>query len=163
MSTIKEEIFVWHFRSFRRIEKCTKLISIPNFLPHGLQAFRSSLLVFTFFGLLESTKLNSVRKVFDGKVRNFLPTKISFFFTVTDYLRPRKSKINSFSQEFCQQRFAGLQMAISGDDPGLIDQPYQLQKALSGALCNADMHVCDHTSFLSREGGGFTKVKDVAF
>ena len=53
------------------IEKCTKLISIPNFLPPGLQAFRSSLLVFNFLGEFESTKLNSIRKVLDGKVRNF--------------------------------------------------------------------------------------------
>ena len=49
-----------NFRSFRIIEKCTKLISIPNFLPPGLQTFRSPLLVFTFFGQFDSTKLNSI-------------------------------------------------------------------------------------------------------
>ena len=61
-------------------EKSTKLISTPKFLPPGLQAFRSSVLAFTlFFGQFESTKLNSIRKVFNGKVRNFSPTKISSF------------------------------------------------------------------------------------
>ena len=60
-------------------------ISIPNFLPPGLQAFRSSLrLVSLVFGHSESTKLNSIRKVLDGKVRNFSPTKISSF-TVHQY------------------------------------------------------------------------------
>ena len=34
---------------------------------------------FTFFGQFDSTKLNSIRKVLDGKVRNFSPTKISSF------------------------------------------------------------------------------------
>ena len=66
------------FRSFRIIQKCTKIISIPKFLPHGLQAFRSSFLC-PIFGQFESTKLSSIRKVFDGKVRNFSPTKISSF------------------------------------------------------------------------------------
>ena len=32
-----------------------------------------------FFGGTESTKLNSIRKGLDGKVRNFSPTKISSF------------------------------------------------------------------------------------
>ena len=61
------------------MEKSTKLISIPNFLPPGLQTFRSSLLVFTSFSHSENTKLSSIRKVLDGKVRNFSPTKISSF------------------------------------------------------------------------------------
>ena len=56
-----------------------KLISIPNFLPPGLQTFRLSLLVFTSCSHSKSTKLSSIRKVLDGKVRNFLPTKISSF------------------------------------------------------------------------------------
>ena len=34
---------------------------------------------FSFFGQFDSTKLNSIRKVLDGKVRNFSPTKISSF------------------------------------------------------------------------------------
>ena len=38
-------------------ENSTKLISIPNFLPPGLQANRSSLLAFALFGHSESTKL----------------------------------------------------------------------------------------------------------
>ena len=52
---------------------------MPNLLPPGLQTFRSSLLLFTLFGHAESTKLNSIRKGFDGKVQIFLPTKISSF------------------------------------------------------------------------------------
>ena len=42
----------------------------------GLPIISSS---FTLFGRFESTKLNSIRKVLDGKVRNFSPTKISSF------------------------------------------------------------------------------------
>ena len=34
---------------------------------------------FPGFGQFESTKLSSIRKVLDGKVRNFSPTKISSF------------------------------------------------------------------------------------
>ena len=34
---------------------------------------------FFFLGSIESTKLNSIRKGLDGKVRNFSPTKISSF------------------------------------------------------------------------------------
>ena len=34
---------------------------------------------FSSFGQFESTKLSSIRKVLDGKVRNFSPTKISSF------------------------------------------------------------------------------------
>ena len=37
---------------------------------------------FSFFGQfdhVDSTKLNSIRKVLDGKVRNFSPSKISSF------------------------------------------------------------------------------------
>ena len=34
---------------------------------------------FSVFGQFESTKLSSIRKVLDGKVRNFSPTKISSF------------------------------------------------------------------------------------
>ena len=39
-----------------------------KFLPPGLQVFCSPLLVITFFGHFESTKLNSIRKVSDGIV-----------------------------------------------------------------------------------------------
>ena len=46
---------------------------------HGLPAFRSSFLVFPVFSQFESTKLSSTRKVLDGKVRNFSPTKNSSF------------------------------------------------------------------------------------
>ena len=38
-----------------------------------------SFLVFPVFGQFESTKLSSIRKVLDEKVRNFSPTKISSF------------------------------------------------------------------------------------
>ena len=38
-----------------------------------------SSIVFKFFGQLESTKLNSIRKVFDGDIRKFSPTTISSF------------------------------------------------------------------------------------
>ena len=55
------------------------VFAISNFLSPGLQAFRLSLLVFTFFGQFESTKVNSVGKVLDGKVRNILPTEVSSF------------------------------------------------------------------------------------
>ena len=44
-----------------------------------MQPFRSPLLVFRGFAQFESTKLNSIRKVVNGKVRNFSPTKISSF------------------------------------------------------------------------------------
>ena len=39
--------------------------------------------MFTFFGQFESTKLNFIRKVWDEKVRNFSPTKISSFTVIT--------------------------------------------------------------------------------
>ena len=42
----------------------------------GLSITSSSF--FLFFGQFQSTKLNSVQNVLDGKVRNFSPTKISF-------------------------------------------------------------------------------------
>ena len=57
LSTVKEEIFVGNilFHSFHIIapEKCTKLFSIPNFLPPGLQALRSSFLVFFLWSIWE--------------------------------------------------------------------------------------------------------------
>ena len=60
-------------RSFRMIEQSTKLISLPNFLPPCLQAFRLSLLVFHFFWLFWEYELNPTQKVLNGKVRNLLP------------------------------------------------------------------------------------------
>ena len=50
-----------------------------NFHTKFSSTWFASLLVFTFFGQFDSTKLNSIRKVLDGKVRNFLPTKMSSF------------------------------------------------------------------------------------
>ena len=52
-----------------------------KFLPPGLLALRLPLLVFISFCQFESTKLNSIRKVLDGKVRNFSPTKNFFFYS----------------------------------------------------------------------------------
>ena len=81
---VKEETFVGNLtllHSFRicKKEKSTKLFSIPNFLPLGLQTFQSSLLVFTSFNHSESTKLSPIRKVLNGKVRNFSPTELSSY------------------------------------------------------------------------------------
>ena len=64
--------------------------SISNFLPHGLQTFRSSLLVFTCFG----TKLNSIRKGLDEKVQNFWPTKSSSFM-VLHAVKKKKVTVNT--------------------------------------------------------------------
>ena len=55
-----------------------KLISIPNFLPPGSQAIRSSLLPFIFLGHSESTKLNFIRKVLYGTTRKFFAYENSF-------------------------------------------------------------------------------------
>ena len=52
-----------------------------KFLPPGLLALRLPLLVFISFCQFESTKLNSIRKVLEGKVRNFSPTKNFFFYS----------------------------------------------------------------------------------
>ena len=49
-----------------------------------MQVFRSPLLAFTFFSQFDSTKLNSIRKILEGKVQNFSTTKISSF-TVNEY------------------------------------------------------------------------------
>ena len=69
----------FNFVAFVQLKNVRNKFPYQNFLPPGLQAFRSPLLVFTFFGQFDSTKLNSIRKVLDGKVRNFSPTKISSF------------------------------------------------------------------------------------
>ena len=45
----------------------------------GLSIASSS---FPFFGQFQSTKLNSIRNVSDGKVRNFSPSKNFFFYSV---------------------------------------------------------------------------------
>ena len=96
-----------NFRSFRKIEKNAKLISIPNFLPPGLQTFRLSLLVFFSFSPSESTKLSSIRKVLDGKVRNFSPTKISSF--PVFHNKCIEKIFNSFSAESSETIFSTKQ------------------------------------------------------
>ena len=56
-------------------------ISSARFI--GLLIVFSSFSSFPVFGQFESTKLSSIRKVLDGKVRNFSPTKISSFTVCT--------------------------------------------------------------------------------
>ena len=55
---------------------------MPNFLPTGLQAFRSSLLVFFLLGHSTSTKLNSIiTKSFGRKCTKFFAYENFFFYS----------------------------------------------------------------------------------
>ena len=63
-----------------------------------MQAFGSSLLAFPFFGQFESTKLNSIRTVLKGKVRNFPTTKISSFTVYQKLLEIEKEIVHEVAR-----------------------------------------------------------------
>ena len=67
------------FVAFVQLKKVWNLFPYQIFFRLACRPFGRLFLFLLFFGHFESTKLNSIRKVLDGKVRMFSPTKNSSF------------------------------------------------------------------------------------
>ena len=66
---------------------------------------------FPVFGQFESTKFSSIRKVLDGKVRNFSPTKISSF-TVPSFPWSAEDKLIPVVLERCYVPFTSAKVVL---------------------------------------------------
>ena len=127
--TVKEEIFVGNLVS--KLSYNWKMCEIKFLTKFSSTWFAGlSIVSSCLYFFLESTKLNSIRKVLDGKVRNFSPTKISSF---TVYRRVPISYHNTdlWSLQETTQLFCSLFLEVFKFEVGL-PQPTSFTSGRSG-------------------------------
>ena len=91
---------------------------------------------FTFFGQFESTKLNSIQKVLDGKARNFLPTKISSFTVVAQIEAEKNGEESAHASMPLSMALKPRNLVIPSMTSRLISAPRALSQQTQDKKCH---------------------------